>query len=157
MKATTMLRQQHREVRKLFGDVKKTFNGDERRTILAAIEEKLRGHMMVEQHIFYPAVAGRVTPRPEAHHAVQIVLDELLDVDPDDERFEAKMTVLEEIIQRHVEEDENVVFPAADRRLGDEALAELAERMQAALDGAESAPEMSAAPAPLVQARAKSR
>ncbi|HSP97322.1 MAG TPA: hemerythrin domain-containing protein [Candidatus Dormibacteraeota bacterium] len=144
MKATDMLKRQHREVEGLFAQVKKAKHGSQRRTLVDEIGEKLRAHMMIEETIFYPAVAEEVTTKkvkemvPEAyeeHHVVQLVLDELPDVDFEDERFEAKMTVLEELIQHHVGEEEETMFPAAEKALGAEALTELAEQMRAAIPG----------------------
>lgn len=144
MKATTMLKQQHREVEKLFAKAKKADAADERRALLDQIAEKLRGHMMIEEQIFYPAVAEQVPTKkvremvPEAyeeHHVVELVLAELPEVDPEDERFEAKVTVLSELVDHHVEEEEKEMFPAAEKHLDADALAELAEQMQAAMEG----------------------
>lgn len=150
MKATDMLKKQHREVEALFSKVKKTEDGGDRQELLEQIETKLRAHMAIEENIFYPAVAEEVTTKklkemvPEAyeeHHVVQLVLNELPDVDPEDERFEAKMTVLEELVKHHVEEEEGEMFPAAEKALGADALKDLAEQMQSAMptgDGAKA-------------------
>lgn len=149
MKATDMLKKQHREVEALFKQVKKTTGSAERQAVLDQIEEKLRAHMQIEEDIFYPAVAEEVTTKkmqemvPEAyeeHHVVQLVLNELPEVDLEDERFEAKMTVLEELIEHHVEEEEETMFPAAEKALGADALKDLAEQMQAAMPSEEDAP-----------------
>lgn len=141
MKATELLKQQHREVKGLFREAKKAEAGD-RRGILDQIEAKLRHHMEIEEGIFYPAVRELGTKKteelvPEAyeeHHVVTLVLNELPDYDTDDERFEAKMTVLEELIEHHVEEEEKEMFKSAER-LGNERLEQLAEEMQQAPSG----------------------
>ena len=119
MKATELLKKQHREVKALFRQTKKA-DAEERREILDQIEEKLTHHMHIEENVFYPAVRELATKKteeiiPEAyeeHHVVKLVLAEFPDLDPEDERFEAKMTVLEELIQHHVDEEENDIFPA---------------------------------------------
>jgi len=49
----------------------------------------------------------------EEHHVVKLVLQELPKVDLDDERFEAKVTVLAELIDHHVEEEEEEMEEAA--------------------------------------------
>lgn len=136
MKATELLRQQHREVKALFKQAKKVEAG-ERRALLDQIAAKLQHHMEIEENIFYPAVREIGTKKteemvPEAyeeHHVVALVLNELPDYDPEDERFEAKMTVLEELIEHHVEEEEKEMFKSAER-LGTERLEELADQMQ---------------------------
>ena len=64
----------------------------------------------------------------EEHHVVKLVLAELPKVDPEDERFEAKMTVLEELVEHHVEEEEDEMFELADK-IDDDELEALGERM----------------------------
>jgi hypothetical protein len=55
------------------------------------------------------------------------------EVDPDGERFAAKTTVLEELIEHHVAEEEKEMFQVAER-LGGERLADLGAEMEAAFD-----------------------
>ncbi len=137
MKATELLKKQHREVKALFRSAKKAAPED-RREILDEIATKLAHHMNIEETIFYPAVAEIGTKKieemvPEAyeeHHVATLVLNEFPELDPDDERFEAKMTVLDELIEHHVEEEEKEMFPAAEK-LGAERLKELGAEMEA--------------------------
>jgi hypothetical protein len=138
MKATELLKKQHREVKALFAQAKKV-KPQERRRVLDEISEKLEAHMTIEEDIFYPAVREIGTKKtdeivPEAyeeHHVVKLVLEELPDVDLDDERFEAKVTVLDELIEHHVEEEEREMFKIAEK-LGTERLAELGDEMHSA-------------------------
>ena len=140
MKATELLKKQHREVKGLFRDVKKASDARSRRSGMDEIAAKLEAHMRIEEQIFYPAVqeigtkkADEIVPEAyEEHHVAQLVLGELPQVDPKDERFEAKMTVLEELIEHHVEEEEKEMFKLAEK-LGTERLAELGDEMQDAL------------------------
>lgn len=137
MKATELLKKQHREVKKLFGEAKKA-TGGQRRTVMDTIAEKLSTHMMIEEEIFYPAVreigtkkANEIIPEAyEEHHVVKLVLAELPKVDLEDEQFEAKVTVLDELIEHHVEEEEEEMFDLAEK-LGDERLKELGSEMEA--------------------------
>ena len=139
MKATELLKKQHREVKTLFRQVKKA-DARGRRAGMDEIAAKLEAHMRIEQEIFYPAVqeigtkkAEEIVPEAfEEHHVVELVLGELPGVDPKDERFEAKMTVLEELVEHHVEEEEKEMFKLAEK-LGSERLAELGDEMQSAL------------------------
>lgn len=147
MKATDLLKKQHREVERLFKQAKQA-EPAERRAIVDEISEQLRHHMEIEEGIFYPAVREIGTKKteelvPEAyeeHHVVSLVLDELPDVDLEDERFEAKMTVLEELIEHHVEEEEKEMFKAAEK-LGKERLEELGAQLES---GAFESDEMEA-------------
>jgi hypothetical protein len=61
---------------------------------------------------------------------VDLVLVELPKVDPEAERFEAKMTVLSELVEHHADEEEEQMFPAAEKKLGTDELKAFGERMQ---------------------------
>ena len=65
----------------------------------------------------------------EEHHIVKWVLVELDDMDPADERFDAKVTVLIENVRHHVEEEEDEYFPKVRDELGRNALADLGDAM----------------------------
>lgn len=141
MKATELLKRQHREVKKLFKATKDARDARTRRRGLDEIAAKLSAHMAIEESIFYPAVAELETKKledlvPEAYeeHAVaKLVLGQLPKVDPNDERFKAKVTVLSELIDHHVEEEEGEMFPSAER-LGRERLAELGLELEEAFE-----------------------
>jgi len=138
MKATDFLKKQHREVKALFKKVEKTEDARGRRELMEQITQALKLHTRLEEEIFYPAVRGLETRKAEEmiaealeeHHVVDLVLKDLPTVDPEDERFEAKMTVLSELIEHHVEEEEKEMFKLAER-LGKDELEDLAEEMQA--------------------------
>ena len=139
MKATQLLKDQHREVKELFQQVQDTEDAEERRDLMEQITERLQTHMMIEEAIFYPAVqeaanSGKneemVPEAYEEHHVVKLVLDELPDVDPEDERFKAKMTVLSELVDHHVQEEEKEMFKIAEK-LGKDRLEELGNEMEA--------------------------
>ena len=139
MKATDLLKKQHREVKALFKKVEKTEDAGQRRQLLDQITEDLKMHTRIEEQIFYPAIRDLGTKKAEEmidealeeHHVVDLVLAELPSVDPEDERFEAKMTVLSELVEHHAEEEEEEMFKLA-QKLGDDELKALGERMQAA-------------------------
>ena len=137
MKATDLLKKQHKEVKALFKKVENTENARERRRLMEEISSALEGHTTIEEEIFYPAVRGLETQKAEEmvmeafeeHHVVKLVLAELPQVDPEDERFEAKMTVLSELVEHHADEEEEEMFKVA-LKLGKEELEELGERME---------------------------
>ena len=57
----------------------------------------------------------------EEHHVVKMLMDELEQMGSISQQFEAKMTVLQENVEHHVEEEEGELFPDAKKRLGDRA------------------------------------
>jgi iron-sulfur cluster repair protein YtfE (RIC family) len=123
-------------VKALFKKMERTDNARQRRQLLDEISRSLEGHTLIEEEIFYPAVRGLETRKVEAiimeaceeHHIVKLVLAELPRVNPEDERFEAKMTVLSELIEHHVEEEEKEMFKSA-QKLGKDQLQALGEQM----------------------------
>ena len=138
MKATDLLKKQHRQVEKLFKEVEKTEDPKQRRKLMEQITADLKMHTQIEEEIFYPAVREVGTAKAEEmideafeeHHVVDLVLAELPQVDPEDERFAAKMTVLSELVKHHVEEEEEEMFPMAEKKLGTERVKELGQQME---------------------------
>ncbi|HJR26939.1 MAG TPA: hemerythrin domain-containing protein, partial [Acidimicrobiales bacterium] len=141
MDAITMLKDDHRTVEKLFKRFEKA--GDrahaEKREVVDRIIEELSVHAAVEEQLFYPvtratvpAVEDVALESLEEHHIVKWVLSELDRMDPKDERFDAKVTVLIENVRHHVEEEEDDYFPKVRDELGRAALSDLGEAMEAA-------------------------
>jgi hemerythrin superfamily protein len=138
MKATDLLKKQHRSVEKLFKKAQNTEDPRGRRQLMEQIASELQMHTKIEEEIFYPAVRETGTSKAsemvdeafEEHHVVKLVLEELPKVDPEDERFEAKMTVLSELVEHHVEEEEGEMFPMAEKKLGAQRIKELGQQME---------------------------
>jgi hemerythrin superfamily protein len=137
MKATDLLKKQHKEVKALFKKVDKTENARERRRLMNEIATALEAHTTIEEEMFYPAVRGLETQKAEEmvleayeeHHVVKLVLAELPKVDPEDERFDAKMTVLSELVEHHADEEEEEMFKVA-QKLGKDELEALGRQME---------------------------
>ena len=110
MDPTKLLKKQHREVEALFKKIEKA-KPAQRPPLLAELAGNLELHMKIEEGIFYPAVnevgtkkaEEMVSEAYEEHHVLKLVIAEIPKVDPQDARFEAKMTVLKELIEHHVE------------------------------------------------------
>jgi hemerythrin HHE cation binding domain-containing protein len=138
MKATDLLKKQHKEVKALFKKIENTEGARERRRLMNEISIALEGHTAIEEEMFYPAVRGLETQKAEEmileafeeHHVVKLVLAELPQVDPADDRFEAKMTVLSELVEHHADEEEKEMFKLA-QKLGKDELEALGEQMEA--------------------------
>src|SRR4051812_7480932 len=119
MDAISLLRNDHRTVEQLFKRFEKAGNSasDEKRAIVDRIIEELSIHAVIEEQMFYPVARATVDGAEdmvleslEEHHIVKWVLSELDRMGPDDERFDAKVTVLMENVRHHVEEEENDFF-----------------------------------------------
>ena len=79
-----------------------------------------------------PATGDIALESLEEHHIVKWVLSELDGMEPTDERFDAKVTVLIENVRHHVDEEETEYFPKVRDELGRTALGDLGEAMVAA-------------------------
>jgi hypothetical protein len=72
--------------------------------------------MIAEEKIVYASLKERKEPWSDAlegleeHHAAQMVLRELSTMSPEDERFRAKATVLKEMVEHHLREEEDKIF-----------------------------------------------
>jgi hemerythrin-like domain-containing protein len=140
MKATDFLRKQHREVESLLKEVLHSHSSRERRELVREIGVRLDLHTKLEEELFYPAfraAAGNpkaeemVLEAYEEHHVVDLVIRDIATVqDVSTPSFDAKMTVLKELIEHHVEGEETEMFPSAEKKLGAERLRALGERMR---------------------------
>ena len=138
MEATALLKKDHVAVKALFKKVEETEDGRRRRQLMEEIASELKMHTKIEEEIFYPAVREIGTSKAEEmvdeayeeHHVVDLVLAELPQVDPEDERFAAKMTVLSEMVEHHADEEEDEMFPMCEKKLGKERLQQLGEQME---------------------------
>jgi hemerythrin-like domain-containing protein len=93
-------------------------------------------HTYLENEIMYPEVRrllpdleDDVLESYEEHHVADLLCAELYGMQPSDERFDAKTTVLMENVRHHIEEEEQEWFPKVREGLGRKQLAELGERM----------------------------
>ncbi|HEU5152295.1 MAG TPA: hemerythrin domain-containing protein [Iamia sp.] len=142
--AITLLRSDHKTVEGLFKRFEKA--GDNatvtKRDIVDDIIRELSIHAEIEEQIFYPAVRAAEVPGVEdmvlesleEHLAAKRLLADLVGMDPEAERFDAKVTVLMEMIRHHVEEEESDLFPAVREVLKRKALGELGDAMEKARD-----------------------
>jgi hemerythrin superfamily protein len=123
MDAIELLIMQHEDVSKLFTRLTESDSADTRRNLFARIADALAVHASIEEMHFYPAVKARRTEdilmeSLEEHLAIKRLIADLLLMDTKDERFEAKVQVLKEQVEHHVEEEQTGLFPKV-RRLFD--------------------------------------
>lgn len=149
MDAITLLKKDHSTVEQLFKRYEKA--GDrayvEKRDIVDRIIEELSRHAAIEEQLFYPAAREHVDDvddialeSMEEHHIVKWELAELERMDPRDERFDAKVTVLIENVRHHVEEEESDFFPKVRDEIGRKDLGELGDAMEEARSTAPTHP-----------------
>lgn len=123
MKATELLRQHHDEVRSIF---KKLLRGGHSKELLEKLATSLSAHMVIEQELFYPAVMKvkeeLVLEGYEEHAVARFALKRLLKTTADDQTFKAKVKTLMELIEHHIEEEDDELFPASEKALGESSM-----------------------------------
>lgn len=138
MDAIKLLEEQHREVEELFELFEKAEKKEEKRVIVAKIADALAAHGTIEEKVFYPAAYKRgeeeltdmLREAVEEHLSVKRIIADLLAMTPEDENFEAKVKVLKEQIEHHVEEEESDLFPLAKKNLTKEQLDTMGAEME---------------------------
>lgn len=142
MDGIVLLKEDHKLVKQLFRDFEKAKDSatpKAKRELVDQICTELVRHSFIEETIFYPAAreaapdtSDEVLESVEEHHVVAWLLSELQGLDPGEETFDAKVTVLIENTRHHIEEEETELFPQVRKALGRNRLTELGEQMAAA-------------------------
>ena len=137
MNALDLLKKQHEEVSKLFKKYEKLAEDavDERQELFEQIADRLAAHATIEEKFFYPSIKSEgtediVRESLEEHLSVKRLIADLLDMEPDDEAFDAKMQVLREQIEHHVEEEEDDMFKKVRKECSKEQLEDLGLQME---------------------------
>ena len=139
MNAIKLLTTQHREVEALFKKYKGSDDNSEKLDIFTELADKLAAHSTIEEKIFYPAVyVGKLEDllreAVEEHLAAKRLIADLLKLSPSNEEFDAKVKVLQEQIDHHVEEEEEKLFPKVQKTLKAPELEELGREMERMFD-----------------------
>jgi hemerythrin superfamily protein len=109
--AIALLKADHRKVEDLFGKFEKARGAERKKAIAEQICLELSVHTKIEEDIFYPACKGEVDDdlAHEAyveHDGAKVLIAEIENAGASDEFYEAKVTVLSEMIKHHVKEEE---------------------------------------------------
>jgi iron-sulfur cluster repair protein YtfE (RIC family) len=123
MNALDLLKNQHDEVMELFSQLEQTDDPDEKDALFQELADNLAAHTTIEEKIFYPAAYAKGTGDKlrvalQEHLAIKRVLADLLHMTPDHDSFDAKVKVLKDEFEHHMEEEEGELFPAVERELG---------------------------------------
>jgi hemerythrin superfamily protein len=137
--AIDLLESQHRLVEELFERYEAESHRDRKQKIFEQIADNLAAHAAIEEQIFYPAayvgeMKKLLREAVEEHLAAKRVIADLLSMSPSDENYDAKVTVLKELIEHHVEEEEKELFDKVQSHLPSEKLEALGEQMQELFD-----------------------
>lgn len=126
--AIKLLMADHKEVKKLFKAygklVKDEAGGDEKQALASQICAMLKIHTTIEEEMFYPAAREALSEQDlldEAqveHDSAKELISQIESMSPDEELYDAKVTVLGEYVEHHVGEEEGEMFPKLTKAKG---------------------------------------
>ncbi len=140
MDAFELLKQDHKTVSGIFKQLDETTERGvkTREELFTRLKTELDIHAYIEETMLYPKLKEAKETHDitleaiEEHKVVKSLLAELEAMPKDREQWGAKLTVLKENVEHHVEEEEDEMFPDGRKVLSQEQLEELGARMEAA-------------------------
>ena len=134
MTALDLLRADHRQMARLFNEVRQTSDFAERRELFEEIRDRLEWHSSLEEEIFYPRflrvpeLGELMSESLEDHRLMREIVAELSST-YDREDFDELLEELMDTVEDHVAEEEGEVFPRLLEALDDDEWSDLYERM----------------------------
>ena len=106
-----LLAADHRKVEDLFASFERAGGAPAKEKIVKQICTELKIHAQIEEEIYYPEIRGKVEEDAldEAyveHDSAKLLINELEAAEPDESFYDAKVKVLQELIEHHVKEEE---------------------------------------------------
>jgi hemerythrin superfamily protein len=116
MDVVQILHRDHQTVAEMFFQYTQLEEDDEKKELVAEIIKELSIHAQVEEELVYPAIRAAedsedmMDEADTEHHVVKYLLAELSEMEPDDDHYDSKVTVLCELVNHHVQEEEKEIF-----------------------------------------------
>jgi hemerythrin-like domain-containing protein len=134
--AIALLKEDHQRVRDLFAHYESTSNAEAKWTLAEEVFVELETHAQLEENIFYPSVNEETEEGPalvkeslHEHATVKQLIQELRQMGPQSNGFDAKFHKLMHNVEHHVAEEEAEMFPLAEEELAED-LDEMSAEMQ---------------------------
>ncbi|MEB0040407.1 MULTISPECIES: hemerythrin domain-containing protein [unclassified Pseudomonas] len=141
MNAIDMLVQDHVRVKEILTQLSESSDRalKKRADLLTKLEMELIIHTQLEEEILYPAFKAAGSKEQdimyyeakEEHRTVDsLVLPDLKVTDPSTPEFAGRVKVVKELLEHHIEEEEEEMFPQCEELLGKEKLEEIGKEME---------------------------
>ncbi len=120
--AITLLKDDHMQVLDMFDEFKKIQDDDDddiKQELVERICTELTIHSQIEEELFYPAMRDAFTDQSlldeaEVEHEMESqLISELEVMEPGDDLYDAKVTVLGEYVRHHIDKEQEKLFPNA--------------------------------------------
>jgi iron-sulfur cluster repair protein YtfE (RIC family) len=139
MNVFELLKTDHKKVSGIFEKLDDTTErgAKSREELFTQLKQELDIHAHIEETIFYPTIKREAETRAitlegyEEHAVIKTLLSELAVEPKDAEQWTAKLKVLKENVEHHVEEEEGEMFKSAREVLSTEQINEIGARMEA--------------------------
>ena len=135
--AIDVLKADHRQVEKWFEQFASTRSDSRKQLLASRICQALEVHTQIEHEIFYPAFLA-ATGDEDVHHEAEIehegakrLIADIEASGPDDDYYDARVTVLSEMIKHHVNEEERRDGMFSKARKADMDLVGLGQQLEA--------------------------
>lgn len=110
--ADALLKADHRKVESIFSQYENASGSEEKMKLAMQVCKELIVHTLIEEQLFYPACREKgvehdmLDVAQVEHDGAKTLIAELIEGSPDDEFYDAKVSVLSEYIKHHVGEEE---------------------------------------------------
>lgn len=135
--ALELLMSQHEEVESLIEQIEDSDDPSEKAVLFEALADRLAAHTTIEEKLFYPAAMHETTREllveaTEEHLSMKRVLADMMELDPADEHWSAKLVVLRDQFMHHAhDEEEDQLFPQVRELFDEDELAALGNELLA--------------------------
>ena len=115
----------HQTIQQIFSELEKTnvSEAERRELLFSTLREKLEAHEILEETVFYPEIdkfpiAGElVNVAFEEHAEFDAILQEISELPVDKPEWLERVAELKDLVQQHIMNEENRMFPAARKEL----------------------------------------
>jgi len=131
------IKKDHRQIDTLFSEIEATDDTQKLYHCFNQLYEEINLHAEVESQTFYPAIRectdsdGLVNEAQKEHDQAKQLLEEIEFLSPTSEEFKAKIRELKQVIQHHVQEEENEIFSQVRQYMNEEKRAQLGREFEA--------------------------
>ncbi|MEO6723735.1 MAG: hemerythrin domain-containing protein [Blastocatellia bacterium] len=138
MNAVELLKADHEKVQGLFDQVKATESEKQHKQLYKKIKAELEAHAFAEEKVLYPTLKkhedfkDEVLEAIEEHLQMKTLFRDIDRLSDGSERFDAKLMVLIDDVEHHVEEEEGEMFPKVEKQFSEEDLEEMGMQLEAA-------------------------
>jgi len=129
------IHQDHVEVRGIISQLKSASDA-ERESLFKRLKSEILPHMKAEESAFYPPLEQNSESHEDAleafeeHHAAELFLTELDKMPKQGDKWKAKLSVFSEIVEHHIEEEEEKIFKDAEKVLSHDKIDEVSHGFQ---------------------------